>query len=280
MKRRASRVSKGILAGIAAVLTASAIAACGDEEAQELTFTLTEGGKGTKVAGPSGADTGIAKITLENKTDGEGDMQLIRVDGDHSTEEVIKGLESAMKGRAFPEWFFGGGGVGIVPAGESATVTQVLKPGTYYGIDTEAGKPQADAIAVIDVSGEESDEELEEGDGTVTAIEYGFEADELPAGEVEIDFENSGDEPHHLIAAPLKGDATAADVEQAIKSEKGQPPIDEAGTQNTAVLEGGEGQVVTLDLEPGRYALLCFISDRQGGPPHALKGMVDEVEVK
>lgn len=280
MNRRASRAGRGILAGIAAALIASTLAACGDEEAQELTFTLTEQGKGTKIAGPSSADTGVAEITLENKTDGEGDMQLIRVEGDHSTEEVIKGLESAMKGQAFPEWFFGGGGVGIVPVDGSATVTQVLKPGTYYGIDTEAGKPRADAIAVIDVTGEESDEELPEGDGTVTAIEYGFEAEELPSGEVEIDFENGGAQPHHLIAAPLKGDATAADVEQAIKSEKGQPPIDEEGTQNTAVLEGGEGQVVTLDLKPGRYALLCFISDRQGGPPHALKGMVDEVEVK
>ena len=280
MKRRTSRVSRAILGGIAAALAAVALAACGDEEAQELTFTLTEQGKGTKVDGPSSAETGLAEITLENESDSEGDMQLIRVEGDHSTEEVIEGLEKAMKGQAFPEWFFGGGGVGIVPAGESATVTQVLQPGAYYGINTEGRKPTASAIAVVDVTGEESDEELEEGDGTVTAIEYGFEAEELPSGQVEIEFENGGAQPHHLIAAPLKGDATAADVEQAIKSEKGQPPIDEKGTQNTAVLEGGEGQVVTMDLEPGRYALLCFISDRQGGPPHALKGMVDEVEVK
>jgi hypothetical protein len=269
-----------ILVGIAAALTAVALAACGDEEAQELTFTLTKQGKATKVAGPSSAEAGLAEVTLENKTDGEGDMQLIRVEGNHSAEEVIEGLEKAMRGQAFPEWFFGGGGVGIVQAGESATVTQVLQPGTYYGIDTEGGPPSAAAIAAVDVTGEESDEELSEGDGTVTAVEYGFEAEELPSGEVEIDFENGGAQPHHLIAAPLKGDATAADVEQAIKSEKGQPPIDEKGTQSTAVLEGGEGQVVTLDLEPGRYALLCFISDRQGGPPHALKGMVDEVEVK
>jgi hypothetical protein len=280
LKPRASQARKGVLACIPAAVAAIALVACGDEEAQTLTFTLSEQGKGTKVSGPSSAETGLAEITLENESDGEGDMQLIRVEGDHSPEEVIAGLEKAMKGRAFPEWFFGGGGVGILPAGESATVTQVLKPGTYYGIDTEGGKPTAGAIAVVDVSGDESDEELEEGDGTVTAIEYGFEADELPSGEVEVDFENGGAQPHHLIAAPLKGDATAADVEQAIKSEKGQPPIDEEGTQNTAVLEGGEGQVVTLDLEPGRYALLCFISDRQGGPPHALKGMVDEVEVK
>jgi hypothetical protein len=46
------------------------------------------------------------------------------------------------------------------------------------------------------------------------------------------------------------------------------------------VIEGGEGQLVTLYLKPGRYVLFCFISDRQGGPPHAIKGMVDEVEVE
>ena len=46
------------------------------------------------------------------------------------------------------------------------------------------------------------------------------------------------------------------------------------------MIEGGEGQLVTLDLKPGRYALYCFITDREGGPPHALKGMVDEVEVE
>ncbi len=277
MKRRANRVSKGILTCIAVTFAALALVACGDDEAQELTFTLSKQGK---VAGPSSAETGLAEITLENESGGEGDMQLIRVEGEHSTEEAIEGLEKAMKGQAFPKWFFGGGGVGTLPAGESATVTQVLKPGTYYGIDTEGGKPTAGAIAVVDVTGDQSDEEIEEGDGTVTAVEYSFETDELPSGEVEIDFENGGAQPHHLIAAPLKGNATAADVEQAIKSEKGQPPIEEEGTRNTAVLEGGEGQLVTLDLKPGRYALLCFISDRQGGPPHALKGMVDEVEVK
>ena len=45
------------------------------------------------------------------------------------------------------------------------------------------------------------------------------------------------------------------------------------------MIEGGESQLVEMDLEPGRYVMLCFISDRQGGPPHALKGMVDEVEI-
>ena len=34
------------------------------------------------------------------------------------------------------------------------------------------------------------------------------------------------------------------------------------------------------DLKPGKYALLCFISDRQGGPPHIAKGMITEATVR
>jgi hypothetical protein len=38
--------------------------------------------------------------------------------------------------------------------------------------------------------------------------------------------------------------------------------------------------VLTLDLKPGRYALLCVVPDRRGGPPHALKGMISEAVVR
>jgi hypothetical protein len=131
----------------------------------------------------------------------------------------------------------------------------------------------------MEVTGEASDETVE-ADETVDAFEYGFKAEPLTAGKTEIAFENTGTQPHHLLAAPLSGDSTAEDVEQAFKSEKGKPPFDEKGFQSTAVVEGGEGQLVTLDLKAGRYVLFSFITDRQGGPPHALKGMVDEVEVE
>ncbi|MDX6636084.1 MAG: hypothetical protein QOF06_2287 [Solirubrobacterales bacterium] len=93
-----------------------------------------------------------------------------------------------------------------------------------------------------------------EGDATVEAAEYVFNAETLPSGATEIAFDNIGAQPHHLIASPLKGDATAEDVEKFFKTEKGAPPLEEKGTKSTAVLEGG--------------------------PPHALKGMVDEVEVE
>ncbi len=40
-------------------------------------------------------------------------------------------------------------------------------------------------------------------------------------------------------------------------------------------------QVTDIELkQPGKYALICFIQDRKGGPPHVMKGMIKEVEVQ
>ncbi len=278
LSRRPSLIALFVFAAMASV---GLIACGGDEEAQTLTFTVTQDGKGSKVSAPGNAEAGFAEITLKNEGKGESDLQLIRVEGDHSAEEVIEGLEAAMKGDAFPGWFFAGGGVGTTATGKSQTVTQVLEPGTYYAFDTEGsqGPPDAASVPTLEVSGEESDDTVE-ADTTVVAFEYGFEAEELPSGKTEIAFDNTGAQPHHLLASPLVGDSTAEDVERFFKTNKGKPPLEEEGGQTTAVIEGGEGQLITLDLEPGRYALYCFITDRQGGPPHALKGMVDEVEVE
>jgi phage tail sheath gpL-like len=266
-----------------ALIASLALVACGDsdsEDSQELSYTIESKGKSVTVTAPETAEAGLAEITVANNGDTEADLQLIRVEGDRTPEEVVAGLGKAIQGQEFPEWFFAAGGLGTLGPGETATVEQVLQPGDYYAFNTEGGPPDAKAAAVTKVTGEESDAEIEEGDATVEAAEYVFNADTLPSGGVEIAFDNIGAQPHHLIASPIKGDATAEEVEKAFKEEKGPPPLEEKGTLSTAVLEGGEAQLVEMDLEPGRYALYCFITDRKGGPPHVFKGMVDEVEVE
>jgi hypothetical protein len=269
-----------------ALVAALALVACGDSDsdsgdAQELSYTVEGKGKSSTVTAPKTAEAGLAEITLTNDSNSEADLQLLRVEGEHSQEEVVEGFGEAIQGKSFPEWLFAAGGVGTLAAGESATVEQVLQPGDYYAFNLESGgPPKPQEAAVTEVTGEESDAEIAEGEATVEAAEYVFNADTLPSGEVEIAFDNIGAQPHHLIASPIKGDATAEEVEKAFKEEKGPPPLEEKGTLSTAVLEGGEGQLVTMDLEPGRYALYCFITDREGGPPHVFKGMVDEVEVE
>jgi len=268
---------------VAAALVAGGLIACGDsEDPQALSFEISEKGKAAAITAPESAEAGLAEITLSNKTDNEADLQLIRIEGDHSAEEVVEGLGEAVEGQPFPDWFFAAGGVGTTAAGKSATVTQVLQPGTYYAFNTEGqGPPAAKDAVSTEVTGDEADDELPDAAATVEAGEYVFEPEApLPSGTNEIAFDNVGAQPHHLLASKLIGDSTAEDVEEFFKTEEGPAPLSENATRATAVIEGGEAQLVTLDLQPGRYALYCFITDRQGGPPHALKGMVDEVEVK
>lgn len=38
--------------------------------------------------------------------------------------------------------------------------------------------------------------------------------------------------------------------------------------------------MVQLDLKRGKYVLVCFVSDREGGPPHVAMGMIAEATVE
>lgn len=271
----------GASAAVLALATAG-LAACGDDggSAQTLTFNVAD----KSISGPTSADPGEAEITLTNDGKNEADLQLIRVEGEHSAAEVVQALGGVIRGRAFPDWFFAAGGVNATPAGESQTVTQVLEPGTYYAFNTGVdAPPDPGSVPAVEVTGDASDDQLSDTDATVRTIDYGFETEgELQVGENEITFENAGAQPHHVIAQRIAEGRTIDDVRAFLKNEQGQPPLDEASVAETAVLDGGGSQLVTLDLkEPGQYAMLCFISDRQGGPPHSIgEGMLGEVEVK
>ncbi len=268
--------------GAIAALAAIALAACGDDggDAQTLGFSAAE----RNVTGPTGADPGEAEITLTNDGKEAADLQLIRVEGQHSPAEVVQAVGASMEGKALPDWFFAGGGIGATPAGQSRTVTQVLEPGTYYAFNTGAsGPPNPKSTPAMEVSGEASDDELSDADSTIRTIDYGFETEgDFQVGENEIAFENVGAQPHHVIAQPIAEGQTIEDVRAFLENQEGEPPLEDAGQVDTAVLDADGSQLVTLDLkQPGSYAMLCFVSDRQGGPPHSIgEGMLGEIEVE
>jgi hypothetical protein len=280
-----------LLALLAATALSISLAACGDDddeggegEAQTLRITVADKGKGqSTLEAPTSAEPGPVEITLENRGKRLHDAQLFRVAGGQTAAQTIGALGRALQaGAPLPDWLTYAGGVQATEAGASQTVTQALEPGTYYIGDIEgtSGPPEPSTVPKIVVSGEAADSELPESESTVRAFEYGFEAQGLTAGRNQVLFENAGAEPHHLEAFPLLAGRTIEDVKAFVKTEKGKPPVDFEQETVTTILEGGTSQLVTLDLEPGRYALLCFVSDRQGGPPHAVKGMVSEGEVE
>jgi len=272
---------------LAAVLSLVLIAACGDDDtsgsgvdsgdAAPFDVSVENAGGSVAFDAPQRAAAGLTAITLANESKKPEDLQLIKVEGKRSEQEVVAAYNQVGRGGApIPAWFLAGGGVPTTGSGDSATVEQVLEPGTYYGFTSGTQGHMS-----FQVTGQASDAELPEADATVSAFEYGFKAEGLKSGENRIRFENMGAQPHHMLAFPIIGNASVEDVKQFVKTEKGKPPVDFEQEVSTAVLEGQTSQLVDVKLgKPGRYALLCFISDRQGGPPHALKGMVTEVDVE
>ncbi len=276
----------------ALTLTVLAAAGCGGGESepeeasaepQILSIRVTEQGGTSSLEVPKTAVPGLVELTFENAGSEPHSAELIRVEGVHSAAEVVEALGAAQEGAAVPEWFFAGGGVGTTPPGESRTVTQSFEPGTYHIFDTEAEGPTAtDAEPpTIAVTGEAAAEaELPDPPATITASEYAFESEGLTPGASPVAFENAGEQPHHIVAAPLREGATVEDLEAFVEDESGPPPVDFERGFSTAVVEGGDTQVVDLSFEPTNYALICFISDREGGPPHAQLGMVAEAVVE
>jgi hypothetical protein len=263
-------------------LATAGLAACGDDKSgsspKKVEIEATGGGKKVSLTAPKTVDGGLVEISFKNSAKDPQEAQLIRVEGNHSEEDIFKVLGS--DGGPIPTWLSGGGGVGETKPGETRSVTQVLPKGKYYVVDSnQEGKPVTSALTVEGGDGGE----LPETDATVTAQEYSFSTNGLKSGSNEIRFENRGKELHHLIALPLNKGASIADVKKAFAQQgepSGPPPFDESKTTGTAVIDSGESQVTDLRLNKGKYALVCFIQDRKGGPPHALQGMVTEADIR
>jgi hypothetical protein len=114
---------------------------------------------------------------------------------------------------------------------------------------------------------------------TVIATEYAFTApDQVPSGMMTVHLVDNGSELHHVAFVKLNDGKTIADVEQALKSKGPMPTwaIDRGGV-NPARPGGGMASITEM-LEPGNYALLCFIPSADG-VPHFAKGMVRPLTV-
>jgi hypothetical protein len=266
-----------------AALPAIGIAACGgSSDPTPFAVKLTGSGKGSAMSAPKSVKGPLVEMTFTNESKGPGDAQLVRFEKGHSVDEVLKEIGS--EDTDIPDWLHGAGGVGDVKPGKSGTTTAKLDPGSYIVVnDSAQGKPP---VAEFTVEGG-NDGDLPGTDATVTAAEVGkdkyeWKVDGLKAGDNRITFDSEGKEAlHHIVAAQITGDATIDDVKTFLDTEKGKPPISEENSDSTAVIDGERSEVTTLTLKPGRYAFLCFLSDREkNAKPHFKEGLIKEVTIK
>jgi hypothetical protein len=269
----------------ALMLAAAALAlpACGGGggESKPTAASIEASGRGgdVEVKAPTSIKGGLVRLNFKNSSDGPRDAQLIRVVGDHSPQEFLEVVQS--EGGPIPEWIEDGGGVGTTAPGQTGWATQNLAEGRYFVVAMPEGEARP-ATAELRVEGG-SPGELPEAPGEIVARDYTFDAKGLKPGKNTILFKNDGQQLHHVVGAPIRPGKTIDDVRKYAAQERpsGEPPLDQRSGFNTAVIDGGIEQVTEIDLKkPGKYALLCFIQDRNGGRPHVMKGMIKEVEVQ
>ncbi len=112
----------------------------------------------------------------------------------------------------------------------------------------------------------------------VHAGDYSFHApDTIPAGLSRIQLLNQGHEPHHLQLARLGEGHTLRELaEHAARGDLTPPWATYVGGPN--VPPPGAPNEVTVDLAPGNYAMLCFITSKDG-VSHLAKGMLRSLTV-
>lgn len=270
---------------------ASVASAAAGRAPANVALKVTKQGSGKwRLRAPKTVRAGLVRLTLEVPAGRvTHDAQLIRVEGDHTAKEVLAVI--ADQASAIPKWAFLAGGVGQTDGSAPGRTVQRLQPGRYFIVDTD--EPEGDdvpsyaesgAITTLEVTGKPTKAELPRASGgAITAREYGFTTRRLRAGRVRVGFRNAGRQPHHVIAFPYNPGTTFADAKAFFAAEgepTGPPPVDFARAFRTAALEGGNAQVAELRLKRGKYALICFLTDRAGGPPHLAKGMIAEAVVR
>lgn len=256
------------------------------------------------VDAPEEIDGGLVEMTFENTGQVPHEAAFAEI-GDSTVEQFITDFAPVIEeeGSPFPDYVTNVAVPGgEVAAGETITSTFLLPEGNYVMFCTFDGKAADESASTTAAEGSEGETgeihfklgmaqavtvtgdnggELPDADGTVTARDYEFDVD-VSAGDSTMKFVNEGpNEVHHAVFFPFtKGtteDAAAAALDAFLNSQGDGPPPPEfdfeggEGLGDAGVYSTGLGEVIDQSFESGRtYAVVCFLSDRAGGPPHVI----------
>jgi CubicO group peptidase (beta-lactamase class C family) len=113
---------------------------------------------------------------------------------------------------------------------------------------------------------------------SVRATDYSFDAPrEIPAGMTTFRLANDGPDLHHVQVVRLDSAKTVADLEQSLKTGGKRPAWATSVGGPNATAPKTEANA-TLDMQPGRYALVCSVHGPDG-VAHVAKGMIQALTV-
>lgn len=252
----------------------------------EFAVTLTD----TDSTVPADAPAGRLLVRVDNQRDAPSNTGFVQFPPGTTAEQALKDMQSNLE--EGPDWFyesvFAGGTIGT-PSSEASVVVD-LAPGDWYVIIDRfnpdgSDEGALDEIKPLKVTGEAPPAEDIAGAIDIVLFDFGFDTpDVLPAGPQIWHLRNGGSQLHFMDFYRVPDGTTRDQVMQVLTFDEslGTPPppdmispdaFEELFTAQD--ISAGQSVWIAVDLEPGTYVALCFITDRESGMPHALMGMTE-----
>jgi uncharacterized cupredoxin-like copper-binding protein len=245
-----------------------------------VTVTATE----YAFSAPATIPAGLTTVRVLSQGKEFHHVQLVRLDPGHTVQELMEHAATRQH-EPMPAWaHFVGGPNAPAPGGGQSEATLELPAGTYAllcVIPSRDGVPHMmkGMVKPLTVTPAVSEAWMAPADVQVTLRDYAFEiTPELTAGRHTLRVQNAAAQPHEVVLMKLAPGKTAQDLLAWMQTEQGPPPAMPMG--GTTLLSTGELNQLTLDVEPGEYALLCFVPDAKDGAPHVAHGMVRQITVR
>jgi len=231
---------------------------------------------------PDTVPAGITEFRLLNRGTEMHHVMLIRLDGGKTLADLFGTMKSD---GPLPPWAREVGGPNTPgPGGEANAILRLL-PGRYAMIcviPSSDGKPHvmkgmAKEIVVTPATSNTANADMRVN-ATMTLVDYGFQFSQpLAAGRQTIRVKNAAEQAHEVVILKLQPGKKPSDVLAWMEKMEGPPPGALIG--GTTPMARGEENIITLDLAPGDYGLICFAPDAKDGKPHIAHGMVSQFTI-
>jgi hypothetical protein len=254
---------------------------------------------------PTEVEAGRYHVVLENQSDAlDIDLEFYQLPEGVTLDDVMAFFEEAETSGDFslPDYFFdivfNGGPNTFV--GETSGAVLDLPPGEWivnvYTYNPETDE-SIDTPVTVTVTGEMPELDAPMADVTIEMVDMDFVVpDSFSTGPQVWQVTSSGMQIHHLILSRVPDGTTEDQVIELAGSFMAPPASPEAEASPvlqpaslsfedveevfyTLPFSQGQYNLYEVDLEPGTYAMICFLPDPEG-TPHVLLGMVEIIIVE
>lgn len=231
--------------------------------------------------GPTEIPAGVTTIRLVNQGPELHHASLLKLEEGKTATDYVNALKA---GGPPPTWAKEMGGPNAPAPGDTANATQRLEAGNYAFVcfvDTPDQVPHMmkGMVHNFRVTPSNTPPAPEPQPTVVMRLDdYKFDLSQpLKAGQHTFKVENVGPQHHEVELIQLAPGKTPQDVLQWIHKPQGPPPGKPIG--GIAGMDPGVPAYFTATLQPGEYALICFLPDHKDGKPHFQHGMMQTIRV-